>query len=131
MKKTITFLLSLSLIALLNVRSYAQDCIDYHKLNCKPPQTSANYNTDQASRSGLLMKGQSSEFRLTFYQGRDYRITLCNEAPLGEKIQYQIIDWEDQTVLYDNKEFNYEKTFEFSVLITRNVKICSCRRKNT
>jgi len=123
MKKTLTKWLCISLVALLPTAVMSQDCVDYHKANCKPPQTSANYSTDQASRSGLLMKGQSSEFRLTFYQGRDYRITICSEAPLGEKIQYQIIDWEDQSVLYDNKEFNYEKNFEFSVLITRNVKI--------
>jgi len=123
MKKTLTNLLSIFLIALFPNFLLAQDCVDYHKVNCKPPQTTANYTTDQASRSGLLMKGQSSEFRLTFYQGRDYRITICNELPLGDKIQYQIIDWEDQSVLYDNKEFNYEKNFEFSVLITRNVKI--------
>ncbi len=123
MKKSIFIGLLSTLLGLMPFIASAQDCIDYHKQNCKPPQTSANYTTDQASRSGLLMKGQTSEFRMTFYQGKDYRITLCNQAPLGEKVQMQIIDWEDQTVLYDNKEFNYDKNFEFTVLITRNVKI--------
>lgn len=101
----------------------SQDCIDYHKNNCKPPQSMSAYAYDPASRSGLLMKGQSSEFRFSLYQGRDYRITLCNQEALGKNVQYQIIDWENNVVLYDNKEFNYESSFEFSVLITREIKV--------
>jgi hypothetical protein len=129
MKKIRLNWLLILIIAMSPTLLNAQDCVDYHKVNCKPPQSAANYTTDQASRSGLLMKGQSSEFRITFYQGRDYRITICNEAPLGDKVQYQIIDWEDQSVLYDSKvvndrnEMTYERNFEFSVLITRSVKI--------
>lgn len=111
------------LMCVIPFASFSQDCIDYHKNNCKGPASLSNYQYDQVSRSGLLMKGQTSEFRINLYQGRDYRITICNQEALGENVQYQIVDFENNTVLYDNKEFNFERAFEFSVLISREVKI--------
>jgi len=111
------------LMGLFPFLGFSQDCVDFHKTNCKPPESTSSYSYDPASRSGLLMKGQTSEFRVDLYQGRDYRITICNQEALGNNVQYRIIDNEDNSVLYDNKEFNFEKAFEFSVLISRQVKI--------
>lgn len=101
----------------------AQNCVDYHKSACIKAADGTGYTYSDVSRSGLLMKGQTSEFRFDLHQGKDYRITICADPVLGEKIQYQIMDFEENTVLYDNAEFNYAKDFEFTVLTSRNVKI--------
>jgi len=123
MKKVITtsILLIVSMMGVMSVS--AQDCIDYHKKKCKRTAEVTGYNTSPDSRSALLLKGQTSEFRLFIYQGKDYRITICNDESLGTNIQYKIVDYDTNEVLYDNKDFNYVKEFEFTVLMSRTVKI--------
>lgn len=123
MKKffTTSILLIVTLMGVMTVS--AQDCIDYHKKKCKRTQETTNYNLSPDSRSALLLKGQTSEFRLLIYQGKDYRITVCNDEILGTNIQFKIIDYDTNEVLYDNKDYNYVKEFEFTVLMSRTVKI--------
>jgi len=121
MKKiTIALFLVVGLIANLTVN--AQDCIEYHRKKCKS-QVESNYSIADVSRSALLLKGQTSEFRFLIYQGKDYRITICGDDILGPNLQFQIVDWETNEVLYDNKDYNYVGEFEFTVLMSRTVKI--------
>ncbi|MFQ3579777.1 MAG: hypothetical protein SNJ71_06530, partial [Bacteroidales bacterium] len=92
--------------------------------NCKTQNKEGEvYGTDDASRSGLLLKGQSDSFRFQIFQGKDYRITICNEEMLGNTINFQIRDFDSDALLYDNKDYNYEKVFEFTCLTSRTVKI--------
>ncbi len=123
MKKffTTSIMLIVTLTGMMTVS--AQDCIDYHKKKCKRTQETTNYGISPDSRSALLLKGQTSEFRLLIYQGKDYRITVCNDEILGTNIQFKIIDYDTNEVLYDNKDYNYVKEFEFTVLMSRTVKI--------
>ncbi len=125
MKRVFTFSCLVALCYLFPMAISAQECIDYHKTNCKPTQSIAGsvYTYCDDSRSALMLKGQQSEFRFQLHQGKDFRITICSDAALGDKIQYQIIDWDENTLLYDNKDYNFERSFEFTVLRTRNVKI--------
>ena len=101
----------------------AQDCIDYHKKKCKTAQETSNYTLSNDSRSALLLKGQTSEFRFLIYQGKDYRIRVCADEILGANIQFKILDYDTNEVLYDNKDYSYVKEFEFTVLQSRTVKI--------
>ncbi len=98
-------------------------CIDFHKKNCNRQNVSSAYRISETSRSAMFLKGQTSEFRLTIYQGKDYRITICNDEVLGENIGMAIIDRETGEPLYNNKDFNYVRDFEFTVLMTREIKI--------
>lgn len=111
-----------ALLATSNV--FAQSaCIDYHKKKCKRQDINTSYRISQESRSAMFLKGQNSEFRLTIYQGKDYRITICNDEVLGDNLGMAIIDRETGEPLYNNKDFNYARDFEFTVLMTREIKI--------
>lgn len=101
----------------------AQDCIDYQKKCREKKDVTTSYSYSDFSRSGLLLKGQVSEFNIDLYQGKDYRITLCYDAVLGEKVQYKIIDYDYGDILYNNADFNFATEFEFTVLQSRKVKI--------
>ena len=122
MKKLITtsILLIVGFVGVMSLS--AQDCIDYHKKKCKNPQET-NYSISGDSRSALLLKGQTSEFRFLIYQGKDYRITICADEILGGNINFKIVDYDTNEVLYDNKDYNFVKEFEFTVLMSRTVKI--------
>jgi hypothetical protein len=127
----ITAKLLLLLMLGLPAISFAQDCVDYHKRNCKSQErknADGTVNTNwyvisDESRSALMMKGQKSEFRFTIHQGKDFRLSLCAADVLGEKIQFQLVDFEENTVLYDNAQHGYSREFEFTVMRTRNLKI--------
>jgi hypothetical protein len=97
-------------------------CVEYHLKKCKN-QVESNYSVSDASRSALLLKGQTSEFRFLIYEGKDYRITICGDDLLGPNLQFQIVDWETNEVLYDNKDYNFVREFEFTVLMSRTVKL--------
>lgn len=114
--------------ALLPFFAFSQDCIEYHKKNCVSKAEEGKvggegYQYNIASKSALMFKGQSSEFRFDIHQGKDYRISICHDPILGKGIFFQIYDFEENTLLYDSQKDNYAKEFEFSVLMTRNIKI--------
>ncbi len=121
------------LLTVLPLYFYGQECVDYHRLKCSSDpnkktliageKTSEGYSYNPDSRSGLLLKGQTSEFKIELRQEKDYRITICYDDILGDKVSFKILDYEDNSVLYNSADNNYEKVFEFQVQVTRPVKI--------
>jgi len=127
MKKTLLLYSKILLVVVAfmgTTNVFAQSpCIEFHKRKCKRHDVSSPYVISSDSRSAMFLKGQTSEFRLTIYQGKDYRITICNDEVLGDNIGMAIIDRETGEPLYNNKDFNYVRDFEFTVLMTREIKI--------
>lgn len=123
MKKIFAKSLMLVFVAFGAYTANAQDCIDYHKKKCKRTQENNYYALSPESRSALLLKGQTSEFRFLIHQGKDYRVTICHDEILGNNVQFKIVDYDTNEVLYDNKNYNYVKEFEFTVLMSRTIKI--------
>ncbi len=122
--KKILSILFVVFFGLVCSQTYAQStCLDYHKKKCQ--SLSANgYTMSSDSRSAMMRKGQTSEFRIIIYQGKDYRISFCSdEANLGGTVHFRLIDYDTDELLYDNKDFNYVKDFEFTVVQTRTIKI--------
>ena len=122
MTKIVSVLIVLLLGFSLNVLSQ-NNCLNFHKQRCQTLTTSG-YIMSNDSRSAMMRKGQVSEFRITIYQGKDYRISVCaDEANLGTSIHMRLIDYDTDELLYDNKNSNYVKDFEFTVVQTRTIKI--------
>lgn len=123
MKKLVSILF-VSILGLMCSNVFAQNnCLNFHKQKCQS-MASTGYIMSNDSRSALLRKGQTSEFRIIIYQGKDYRISVCSdEASLGNTIHMKLIDYDTDELLYDNKDFNYVKDFEFTVVQTRTIKI--------
>lgn len=130
MKILIQRLVILSLLAL-PFYSFSQECLDFHKQKCKSKEQKNQDGTVNVdgyiyspdSRSALMNKGQKSEFKFNIHQGRDYRLSICAAELLGTKIQFQLVDFEEGTILYDNSGFDYSREFEFTVKQTRSIKI--------
>ena len=120
-------LVSIFMVAVLGLicsNVFAQNnCLNFHKTKCQS-YASKGYIMSNDSRSAIMRKGQTSEFRITIYQGKDYRISVCaDEANLGSTVHLRLIDYDTEELLYDNKDFNYVKDFEFTVVQTRTIKI--------
>jgi hypothetical protein len=117
MKKYILTLLGTTCISL-----FAQTgvCFNYHKTcTVKKSTTDKNWIYDTQSRSGLFNQGMSSKIRCVIYKGMDYRINVCCDASLGEKLSYKIFDSKSNELLYDNQTTQNEPTFEFQSATTR------------
>ncbi len=121
MRVLVQIKLVILLLTLISFNSYSQHCIDYHKRNCESSDNNVfKYHT--SSRSALFVKGESSEFGLDVFRGKDYRISLCYDEPLGETLILKIKDEEGKT-LYDNRKDGNALDIEFSALDTRRLKI--------
>jgi hypothetical protein len=95
-------------------------CFGYQRDSCTKSQN-LFYKVQEDSRSALFLKGQTSQTALTIYNGRDYRISLCWDLVLGSRVQFKLIDRENNAILYDNANDNYATEFEFTVTQTRDI----------
>ena len=102
------------------VLSQAQYCHNFHRSNC---YRSANkfFKYNGQSKSALMAKGQSSNLNVVVYSGQDYRVSICTEPELGEKMEWRILDGKSKDVLYDNADDEYSQQFEFTCDKTRSL----------
>jgi hypothetical protein len=71
------------------------------------------------SKSGLFNQGMVSKLRCVIYKGMDYRISVCCETVLGDKVSYKIFDSRTNELLFDNSTSEDTQNFEFQSVSTR------------
>jgi hypothetical protein len=120
------YFLSLIVTVALSTSLFSQSgvCGQFHRKYCvfEDDNTSAwQYNAQ--SKSGLFNQGMVSKLRCVIYKGMDYRISVCCETLLGEKVNYKIFDARTNEMLFDNKAAEEVQTFEFQSVSTRQLVI--------
>ncbi|MBS1651561.1 MAG: hypothetical protein JSU07_06075 [Bacteroidetes bacterium] len=118
MKKYILILAGLSL----QFASMAQAgvCGQFHKKYCvleKVKGEKWQYNAQ--SKSGLFSMGMTSKLRCVIYKGMDYRMSVCCESVLGDKVNFKILDARTNELLFDNTSADNTQIFEFQSVSTR------------
>lgn len=106
--------------------SQASVCGQFHRKYCVVETKHGGkeewmYNAQ--SKSGLFNQGMTSKIRCVIYKGMDYRISVCCETILGEKVNYKIFDARTNEMLFDNKAAEDTQTFEFQSVSTRQLVI--------
>jgi hypothetical protein len=101
-------------------------CGSFHKTAChmegsKSDRKAFQYNSQ--SKSGLFGQGTTSKMRCVVYKGMDYRMTVCCETVLGDKINFKIFDGRTQELLFDNAKNENAQQFEFQAGSTRQLVI--------
>lgn len=95
-------------------------CSNFHRKYCIfEDDKKGNWQYNAQSKSGLFNMGMVSKLRCVIYKGMDYRISVCCEAILGEKVNYKIYDARTNELLFDNKTAEDTQTFEFQSISTR------------
>ena len=102
--------------------SQAGVCGQFHRKYCGVETKRGNkdgwmYNAQ--SKSGLFNQGQTSKIRCVIYKGMDYRLNVCCETALGDKLNYKIFDARTNELLYDNATAKNDPLFEFQSTSTR------------
>lgn len=113
--------LLLTLIVALSTSVYSQSgvCGNFHKKYCVLEKSAEKWNYNAQSKSGLFGMGQVHKLRCVIYKGQDYRISVCCEATIGDKVNYKIFDGRTQELLFDNAAAEDTQMFEFQSVSTR------------
>jgi hypothetical protein len=122
MKYFLSIFFSTALVA--SVLSQTSVCGQYHRKYCKFEDDKGRewlYNAQ--SKSGLFNQGMVSKLRCVIYKGMDYRISVCCETIIGEKVNYKIFDARTSELLFDNKASEDTQIFEFQSVSTRQLVI--------
>ena len=113
----------LSLFILSSVMLFSQSsvCGQFHRKYCvvetKNGKSEWLYNAQ--SKSGLFNQGSTSKIRCVIYKGMDYRINVCCETAIGDKLNYKVFDAKTSELLYDNATAQNEPLFEFQSTASR------------
>ncbi len=118
MKKILLVLFLTTLFISVN-NSISAQCKGYAKKLCKleliPYIHDGNYH------AAILTEGEEAELYKTFYSGQDYRIAVCGADPLNI-VEFQVID-AYKNVLYDNREHNNARIWDFKLESSQQLKI--------
>lgn len=113
---TIIFVSFFGLVAF----SQAGVCGQFHKKYCVLGVAKGEkwmYNAQ--SKSGLFNQGMVSKLRCVIYKNMDYRLTVCCETVLGDKVNFKIFDARTNEMLFDNSTAEDTQVFEFQSVSTR------------
>ena len=113
-RKIIVPFLFLTLVLGASTAALAQ-CNGFTKKKCIPLLAPFIHNGQLNSAS--LMPGENAELLMSFYSGQEYRLLIAGQEVLGN-IQFKVMD-SDHKVLYDNKEHDNLKYWDFSVKATQ------------
>ncbi|MHB8261846.1 MAG: hypothetical protein ACYDCN_13575 [Bacteroidia bacterium] len=97
-------------------------CGNFHREACymegtKKDKRAFMYNAQ--SKSGLFAQGSVSKMRCVVYKGMDYRMSVCCETILGDKVNFKIYDARTNELLFDNTKNDNAQQFEFQASTTR------------
>jgi hypothetical protein len=122
MKYFLSFIVTIALSSALSAQSGV--CGQFHRKYCVfEDSKGAAWQYNAQSKSGLFNQGMVSKLRCVIYKGMDYRISVCCETLLGEKVNYKIFDARTNEMLFDNKAAEDVQTFEFQSVSTRQLVI--------
>jgi hypothetical protein len=102
--------------------SQASVCGGFHRKFCVVETKhgkSEGWMYNAQSRSGLFNQGSTSKIRCVIYKGMDYRINVCCETAIGDKVNYKIFDSRTSELLYDNATAQNAPLFEFQSTSSR------------
>ncbi|MCX8081089.1 MAG: hypothetical protein N3F09_07640 [Bacteroidia bacterium] len=122
--KTKTIIAVFLTILIGKILGQASVCSGFHKKYCVLEKVKGEkwiYNAQ--SRSGLFTQGTVSKLRCVIYKGMDYRISVCCETTLGDKVNFKIFDAKTNELLFDNAKAENTQIFEFQSASTRQLVI--------
>jgi hypothetical protein len=106
------------------VTAQSSVCGQFHRKYCTFENTKGEkWQYNAQSKSGLFSQGMVSKLRCVIYKGMDYRISVCAETVLGDKVNYKIFDSRTNELLFDNQTADDTQVFEFQSVSTRQLVI--------
>lgn len=119
MKRTLPVIIFAVLFSFATSIKVSSQCKGFAKQFCKleilPYIHDGNYH------AAILSEGEEAELYKTCFPDQEYRIAVCGSEALPP-VEFKVID-ADRNVLFDNKEHNMVKTWDFKVESAKQLKI--------
>ena len=119
MKRTLPVIILVVLLSLATSIRVSAQCKGFAKQTCKlellPYIHDGNYH------AAILSEGEEAELYKTCFPDQEYRLAVCGSEALPP-VEFKVID-ADRNVLFDNKEHNMVKTWDFKVESSKQLKI--------
>jgi hypothetical protein len=119
MRRTFPIIGLIFTLALVNYTASAQ-CKSFAKKICK--MELIPYIHDGNYHAAILTEGEEAELYKTFYAGQNYRIAVCGGPESIPDVEFQVID-AYKNVLYDNRQHNLSRVWDFKVEASQQLKI--------
>lgn len=97
-----------------------QDCEKYYETGDCGSKIQKGYRLYSQSRSVNLSAGEFVELNVVFYGQQDYIFSFCTEEELYP-VNFQLIDPENQDILYDNADDDYATSLAIGFDYTQNL----------
>jgi len=94
-------------------------CKGFAKQSCLPELKS--YVHDGNYHAAVLVEGEEAELYKTFYADMEYRVAICGADNLPN-VEFKILD-SNKNVLYNSKDHNYPKTWDFKLESSQQLKL--------
>ncbi len=119
MKRTLPVIILALIISIVALVGVSAQCKGFAKQICKleliPYIHDGNYH------AAILSEGEEAELYKTCFPDQEYRIAVCGSDALPS-VEFKVID-ADRNVLYDNKDHNMARTWDFKVESGKQLKI--------
>jgi hypothetical protein len=119
MKRYLLQIIAISALIVAGAVDANAQCKGFAKKICKPILNP--YTHDGNYHAAILTEGEEAELYKTFYSGIDYRIAIVGSDALPE-VEFQVED-ANKTVLYSNKDHHFNKTWDFRLKNSQQLKI--------
>src|ERR1035437_10152420 len=111
MKRTLPVIILAVFFSLAITISVSAQCKGFAKQICKSELLP--YIHDGNYHAAILSEGEEAELYKTCFPDQEYRIAVCGSEDVPP-LEFKVID-ADRNVLFDNKEHNMVKSWDFKV----------------
>jgi hypothetical protein len=106
-------------VLLIGMSGLKAQCDTFLPNGCKAAL--GNFIHDGGLNAAQLTEGETAELFKTFFAGQIYRMVVCKADDLPP-VHVRVLD-NSGRILFDNKNFNYEQVWDFSVKSTQMLSI--------
>jgi len=110
------------LLLILSAGSFAQSCVEYHKVGDCIMDRQRGFEIYSQSKSAPITAKDTIEFNIVFYGQKDYIFSFCTHRKFYP-INFKILDAETREELYDNASDNYIESLGIGFDVTKSLVI--------
>ncbi len=112
----------ISLLILLPVSTFAQDCVGYYEVGDCHMDMERGYKVYSQSTSVTISAKDTVALNIVFYGQKDYIFSFCTHTKFYP-VHFQIIEPETGNILYDNENDRYIESLGIGFDVTKSLTI--------
>lgn len=120
--KNKNIILTILFIMILSAGSWAQSCVEYHKVGDCIMDRQRGFSMYSQSKSATITAKDTVEFNIVFYGQKDYLFSFCTHRKFYP-VNFRIFDAETGEELYDNAADNYIESLGIGFDVTKSLVI--------